>query len=65
MTKLYDIPDNTKIRVIKSTITPPFGNPSEIGQELTFIHIDGMYSLCYDKDGNIIHLAAWTEVEIL
>ncbi len=29
---------------------------------LFFDHIDGMYSYCKDTAGNVIHLAAWTEV---
>ena len=27
-----------------------------------FDHIDGMYSYCKDMAGNVIHLAAWTQV---
>ena len=30
-----------------------------------FKKIDGMYSVCYDKDEQLIHLAAWTEVQIV
>ena len=49
--KLYDVPRNTRIKV---------GD-----LELNFKHIDGAYSLCHDKDGNPVHLAAWTEVEVV
>ena len=49
--KLYDVPRNTRIKV---------GD-----LELNFKHIDGMYSLCQTDDGETVHLAAWTEVEIL
>jgi hypothetical protein len=53
--KLYDVPKNTRI-VIKD----------EDGTELrlNFGHVDGMYSYCTDDEGNVVHLAAWTEVEI-
>ncbi|MEY4720064.1 MAG: hypothetical protein RL563_2682 [Pseudomonadota bacterium] len=53
--KLYDVPRNTRI-VVKD----------EDGDELklNFSHIDGMYSYCTDDAGNVVHLAAWTEVEI-
>lgn len=53
--KLYDVPRNTRI-VIKD----------EDGTELrlNFGHVDGMYSYCTDDEGNVVHLAAWTEVEI-
>jgi hypothetical protein len=30
-----------------------------------FDHIDGMYSFCMDMENNIVHLAAWTEVQPL
>lgn len=53
--KLYDVPRNTRVRVLEG----------EERIEVLFDHIDGMYSYCKDKDGNIIHLAAWTEVEIV
>jgi hypothetical protein len=49
--KLYDVPRNTRIKVEDL--------------ELMFSHIDGMYSLCHDNNGNPVHLAAWTEVEIV
>ena len=49
--KLYDVPRNTRIKVEYL--------------ELMFHHIDGMYSLCKTDDGETVHLAAWTEVEIV
>lgn len=48
--KLYEIPRHTRIKVGDA--------------RLMFERIDGMYSICYDADGNTIHLAAWTEVEL-
>jgi hypothetical protein len=49
--ELYRIPRNTYIRVGESV--------------LLFDHLDGMYSFCTDKDGNVHHIAAWAEVEIV
>jgi hypothetical protein len=49
--KLYDVPRNTRIKVEDL--------------ELDFHHIDGMYSYCKTDDGEVVHLAAWTEVEIV
>ena len=49
--KLYDVPRNTRIKVEDL--------------ELMFHHIDGMYSFCQTDDGETVHLAAWTEVEIV
>ncbi len=34
-------------------------------QVFLFKHIDGMYSVCYDMNDNLIHLAAWTPVNIV
>ena len=49
LTKLHDLPRNTPIK-------------TENGDNLFFHHLDGMYSLCEDKEGNFVHLAAWTMV---
>lgn len=56
--KLYDVPRNSRIKVI--------GAPQITeGEELNFRSIDGMYSYCTRDDGEVVHLAAWTEVEII
>ena len=47
---LYSMPRKTWV------VTPE-------GHEFFFDHIDGMYSYCKDKDGNIVHYAAWTPVK--
>lgn len=54
--KLFDVPNNTRVRIVR-----------EDGYiiEVEFKHIDGMYSLCKLDNGGIVHLAAWTEVEIV
>ncbi|MFM2134475.1 MAG: hypothetical protein RLZZ452_1362 [Pseudomonadota bacterium] len=53
--KLYDVPRDTRIAVKLDDGTV---------EKLNFSHIDGMYSYCTDDAGNVVHLAAWTEVEI-
>lgn len=53
--KLYDVPRNTPII---------FTDDKGEKHKFFFHHIDGMYSLCKDEQGNTVHLAAWTEVEI-
>ena len=30
-----------------------------------YLEIDGMYSYCTRDNGEVVHLAAWTEVEII
>lgn len=49
--KLYEVPRNTRIKVEDL--------------ELNFHRIDGAYSYCTTDKGETVHLAAWTEVEIV
>lgn len=51
--KLYELPRNTPIKL-------------KVGDDevkLMFHHVDGMYSYCTNAANEVIHLAAWTEVE--
>mgnify|MGYP003460361217 FL=1 len=50
--KLYEVPRNTLVFV------------PELNEYIWFGHIDGMYSYCKTMNDEVIHLAAWTEVEI-
>jgi len=50
--KLYDVPRNSRIKIIE-------------GEELNFRSVDGMYSYCTRDNGEVVHLAAWTEVELI
>ena len=61
--KLYEVPRNTSIRILEETLVP-IDSPKP-PNELFFHHVDGMYSLCSDSEGKIVHIAAWTEVEII
>lgn len=61
--KLYELPRRTKFRLLENTETPPDGIEADPNAVYFFHHIDGMYSYCEDKDKNIVHLAAWSEVE--
>jgi hypothetical protein len=63
--ELYKVPRNSKIRVIGDIKTPPSSHPIEVDDILEFSHIDGMYSYCKNSKGEVVHLAAWTEVEII
>jgi hypothetical protein len=63
--KLYEVPRNTRIRVVEPEAPPPGGLPAHAGEVLKFVKIDGMYSYCLDEQGNAVHLKAWTEVEIV
>ncbi len=62
--ELHKVPNNSRIRVIKPEEPPPGGIAPEM-KEYNFHHIDGMYSYCTDDDNNVVHLKAWTEVELV
>ena len=65
--KLYKVPRNSKIRILnkEDAIGPPGSITLNLQDTYHFGHIDGMYSYCKDKDSNVIHLPAWTEVWIV
>jgi len=63
--KLHQAPNGCNIRVCETCRVPP-GAPQVVqGTVLWFCHLDGMYSLCKDSEGNYCHIAAWTEVELV
>ena len=63
---MYEVKPHSKIKIIdKNVKNPPVSLEQNTDDILEFEHIDGMYSLCYDKDRNPVHIAAWTEVEVL
>ena len=64
--KLYEVPHNTKIRIIDDkTSTPVASYPVEKNQTLHYYNIDGMYSYCINEENIAVHPAAWTNVEIV
>ena len=63
--KLYNVPNNTEIRVIGDVKTPPASLPIKEYDIIFFTHIDGMYSHCKNSKGETMHLVAWAEVEII
>lgn len=50
--KLYDVPRKTFVKTSN-------------GDVYFFDHIDGMYSYCNNEQNQVVHLAAWTEVDIV
>tara|TARA_R110002020_G_scaffold127156_1_gene285326 strand:- start:557 stop:724 length:168 start_codon:yes stop_codon:yes gene_type:complete len=44
---------------------PPVAPTINEGEELNFRSIDGMYSYCTRDNGDVVHLVAWAEVEIV
>ena len=63
--KLYNVPENSKVRVLDDIAVPPAAIPITKGDVLFFDHIDGMYSYCKNMNGELVHLVAWAEVEII
>jgi hypothetical protein len=63
MKKLYEIPDGTRVRLCEEPRVPPCAPVLHEGDELTFHHIDGMYSYCTTDTGKVVHVAAWTLVK--
>lgn len=49
--KLYEVPRRTWVMVD--------------GEKIFFDHIDGMYSYCLDVGGNVVHISASADVEIM
>lgn len=54
--KLYELKRNDQFQILNED-----GEPES--ETLLFDHIDGMYSVVWDKEGNLNHLAAWTDVK--
>jgi hypothetical protein len=63
--KLYEVPRNTTVRLKSTESGPPASIDPVLDAVYNFKHCDGMYSLCFDSDKNIVHLPAWSEVEIV
>ena len=63
--KLYDVPRNSYVQILEPTTVPPGGIVPRQAEIFIFSKIDGMYSLCVNVAGDIVHLAAWTDVVVV
>jgi hypothetical protein len=54
--KLYELNRNSKFKFKQES------NHSLPIEEYTLDHIDGMYSVCYNSKGEVIHIAAFSDV---
>ena len=61
--KLYEVPNDTKIKVIRDVKTPPSSTQINEQEILHFYHLDGMYSYCKNSNDEVVHLVAWAEVQ--
>ena len=53
--KLYELPRNTYFSI----------EDDDRQKVYLFERIDGMYSVCYDMNDELTHIAAWTDVQIV
>ena len=64
--KLYDVPQGSRIKIsTKNTQIPPSHRPIKEEEEFIFHRLDGMFSYCTTDNGEVVHIAGWTEVEII
>jgi len=61
--KLYELSRNTRFKLLGDTAVPPGAPECTLGDVYFLKHIDGMYSYCEDTLGNVVHLAAYSNVE--
>ena len=64
--KLYELSRGSKFRLVsKDPVTPPASKELEYGDTLILKNIDGMYSFCLTQEGEIVHPAAFSDVEVV
>lgn len=63
--ELYLAPRNSLVRVIGDAPGPPDAPEVKPNEVVKFYHIDGMYSVCRNEQGQHVYLKAWQEVEVL
>ena len=66
--KLYELMRSTEgtwVRVLEGVDGPPSAQGFKKDDVVLFYHIDGSYSLCRNRGGELVHLKAWAEVELI
>jgi hypothetical protein len=65
--ELYKIPAGSKFKISPNEkVQIPPDSPAPDYRDVYKLHnIDGMYSYCTDVNGRVVHLAAWTDVEVV
>ena len=61
---LYNCPERILVKILENNPKIPMDSPTP-DKIVFFSHLDGMYSVCENADGTIVHLAGWTKVEPL
>ena len=63
--ELFTVPRGSYVRLLEDGRVPPAASELHEGETIFFDHIDGMYSFCRNAAGEIVHLVAWAEVEVV
>jgi hypothetical protein len=59
---LYDLPYGAYFKLAEEPHVPPVHDPVNPLSIFKFLGIDGMYSKIVNKQGELLHFAAWTKV---
>jgi len=60
--KLYETHRGAYFQIVEATTVPPSAPQVSEDEIYRLNTLDGMYSNCSDSAGNIVHIAAFTEV---
>lgn len=63
--KLFEVTRNSRVRLLSPEHGPIAAKEPRVGEEYLFNHTDGMYSHCIDSNGIVVHLPAWSIVEVV
>lgn len=64
MTRLYELRRGNLFKIVDNNIHVPPGAPEVFKESVYKLHnIDGMFSFCTDENKQVVHIAAYTEVE--
>lgn len=61
--ELYNLKRGDLFKIVDEHLKVPLAHPlPDMDKVYLFDHLDGMYSYCLDGE-QVVHFAAWTEVE--
>lgn len=65
---LYDVPRTEKgtwVRVLETQDGPPDSLGFQADDLVLYYNVDGMYSQCKNRAGELVYLKAWADVEVI
>jgi hypothetical protein len=63
--ELFTVPRRTWVQLRDEGVVPPGAPALHACAVVFFDHLDGMYSFCRTPQGDVVHLVAWAEVEVV